>query len=239
MTLPRTLEPEVMDSTEDAREYDDMDHSEVNQQFVTDLLEFVQDQTPLASRLASDSGSLEESWIDVLDVGTGTAQIPIELCQRHHAFRVMAIDMAVSMLDLAVYNLEVASLAHRVQLAQVDAKSMGFETGMFDIVMSNSIVHHIPAPMACLEQMVRVVTDGGVVFVRDLMRPLDEPTLEGLVTQYAGDESDYCQRLFRESLHAALSLDEIRELVGQLGFDPETVVASSDRHWTWSAVAEF
>ena len=36
--LPRTLEPEVMDSPEEARDYDAMDHAEVNRKFVDDLL---------------------------------------------------------------------------------------------------------------------------------------------------------------------------------------------------------
>ena len=32
--LPRVLEPEVMDSPEEALDYDEMDHGEVNRQFV-------------------------------------------------------------------------------------------------------------------------------------------------------------------------------------------------------------
>ena len=35
--LKRVLEPEVMDSDEDAREYDSMDHAAVNAVFVADL----------------------------------------------------------------------------------------------------------------------------------------------------------------------------------------------------------
>ena len=38
MPLDRILEPEVMDSAEEARDYDAMDHSEVNRRFVDDLL---------------------------------------------------------------------------------------------------------------------------------------------------------------------------------------------------------
>jgi hypothetical protein len=34
--LPRILEPEVMDSAEDAAEYDSMYHAAVNEVFVTD-----------------------------------------------------------------------------------------------------------------------------------------------------------------------------------------------------------
>ena len=36
--LPRTLEPEVMDSVEEARDYDAMDHAVVNRVFVEDFL---------------------------------------------------------------------------------------------------------------------------------------------------------------------------------------------------------
>ena len=44
MALKRVLEPEVMDTPEEARDYDGMDHSEVNQLFVDDLLAFVKGQ---------------------------------------------------------------------------------------------------------------------------------------------------------------------------------------------------
>ncbi|MCP3691350.1 MAG: ubiquinone biosynthesis protein UbiE, partial [Planctomycetaceae bacterium] len=39
MALERILEPEVMDSIEEARDYDEMDHDAVNEVFVSDLLE--------------------------------------------------------------------------------------------------------------------------------------------------------------------------------------------------------
>ena len=81
MSLKRVLEPEVMDSSEEAEDYNAMDHSHVNQVFVQDLLAFVEAHgKPLG---------------DVLDLGTGTALIPIELCQRDANCRVMAIDMAI------------------------------------------------------------------------------------------------------------------------------------------------
>lgn len=232
MTLKRTLEPEVMDSAEDAMQYNDMDHSEVNQKFVDDLLDLLRTDRELAERFGDDHADL----IDVLDVGTGTALIPALLCDQESAFRVMAIDMAVNMLDLATYNVEACSRPDRIQLAKVDAKDMEYDAQMYDVVISNSIVHHIPEPEKCLAEMVRVLKRGGAMFVRDLMRPDDEQTLESIVQTYAGEETDYSRRLFRESLHASLSLAEIRQIVGDLGWDPECVQATSDRHWTWAAV---
>jgi len=229
MGLNRILEPEVMDSEREAQEYNDMDHSVVNQRFVEELFRFARDQDAVGADGEIDLG-------DVLDLGTGTALIPIELCRQDHECRVMAVDLAVSMLELARYNVEAGGMIERITLAQVDAKKMGYDRGAFDVVISNSIIHHIPQPLSCLREMVRVVAEDGLLFIRDLMRPEDTETLEELVVAYAGKESEYSQKLFRDSLHAALSLDEIRELVASLGFEPDSVKATSDRHWTWTAV---
>ena len=40
MNLKRVLEPEVMDTPEEANDYNDMDHSQVNEVFVQDMLAF-------------------------------------------------------------------------------------------------------------------------------------------------------------------------------------------------------
>ena len=218
MTLQRVLEPEVMDTLEEAQDYDSMDHREVNQIFVTDLLA---------------AGNIEG---DILDLGTGTALIPIELCKRIEDCRILALDLSVNMLDLARYNIEVATMIERIQLAHIDAKELPFEEGDFSVVISNSIIHHIPEPMDSLKEAVRVIAPGGLLFFRDLMRPADEATVQQLVQTYAGEENEHQQKMFDDSLRAALSLEEIRELVQQLGFEPETVQATSDRHWTWVGI---
>lgn len=217
MTLTRVLEPEVMDSPLEAQDYDSMDHSQVNRLFVEDLL-----VTPLPGD-------------DILDLGTGTAQIPVLLCQQRHGCRLMAVDLATHMLDLAVYNVEAAGLIQQIQLEHVDAKQLPYEDGLFDVVISNSIVHHIPDPYDVLLEAIRVVRPGGRVFFRDLMRPGTSDEVEQLVTLYAGDENDHQRQMFDDSLRAALNLDEIQQLVARLGWNPEDVTATSDRHWTWSA----
>ena len=216
MSLSRVLEVEYMDTADEAREYDAMDHRTVNRAFVDDLLA---------------TGPLPA---DILDLGTGTARIPIELCRRSEDSRVMAVDAASHMLDLAHYNVEIAGLGERIQLAQVDAKRLPFPDGMFGAVVSNSIIHHIPEPLAVLRESVRVLAPGGLLFFRDLLRPDAETQLAQLVATYVGGESETAQRLFADSLRAALSLAEIRTLVDSLGFTPATVQATSDRHWTWT-----
>lgn len=214
--LERILETEVMDTPQEACDYDAMDHSEVNRRFVADFLAAWHGLRP------------------VLDVGTGTALIPIELCRQHPAVEVVAIDLAEHMLALARLNVDRAGFSTRIRLEKTNGRSMIYADDSFPAVMSNSIVHHIPVPRETVAEMVRVCQPGGVLFVRDLMRPADKLTLDHLVRTYAGTATAHQQKMFADSLHAALTLDEIRAVAGEFGFPPQTVQATTDRHWTWS-----
>ncbi len=225
--MKRILEPELMDTREAAAEYNAMDHSAVNQLFAQEFLTFAK------AHFASDLNA--DAWT-VLDVGTGTALLPIELCKINARVNVLAIDDAVSMLDLAVYNSEAAGMRERIMLAKVDAKAMPYEDDSIEMVIANSIHHHIPDPKACFAEMVRVTEEEGILFARDLVRPADEQTLDALVKRYAGKESAESQRLFADSLRAALTVDEVGDTVESLGFDRGSVSMTSDRHWTWAAV---
>src|SRR4051812_21315661 len=158
--LLRILEPEIMDSPDDAREYDAMDHSAVNAQFVTDLLTH-----------------LNCSPLQILDLGAGTAQIPIGIASRVSCVRITAVDAAESMLTIARANIAAAKLTDRVELILADAKRLPFAGGAFPVVISNSIVHHIADPRAVLAEAIRVTAPGGRLFHRDLARPHDESEL--------------------------------------------------------------
>lgn len=216
--LNRVLEPEVMDTADEALAYDRMDHGEVNAAFVSDLL-------AVATR--------DEDLADTLDLGTGTALIPIELCRRCDAARVTAVDASAEMLRLGMANLELANLTERVHLDLVDAKQLPYDAQRFSCVMSNSIVHHIPEPATLLHEAWRVLAPGGLWLFRDLLRPADQQALDALVAQYAGDASEQQRQLFADSLHAALSVDEVRHLAEQLGVAAEDIQQTTDRHWTW------
>jgi ubiquinone/menaquinone biosynthesis C-methylase UbiE len=215
--LTRVLEPEAMDTPEEARDYDAMDHRGVNARFVADFLEA--------------HGPCRGG--EVLDVGTGTAQIPLALCAADPSARVLGIDLAAAMLDLGRANVAGAGLADRVRLALGDAKALGLVAGSFEAVISNSIVHHIADPLPVLSEMARMVAPGGTLLVRDLARPGTEAEVAHLVASYAGGEPPRARALFEASLHAALTLPEMRDLVRALGLPDDGVTMTSDRHWTW------
>ncbi|CAN5854824.1 class I SAM-dependent methyltransferase [soil metagenome] len=216
--LNRILEPEAMDTPEEALDYDTMDHREVNARFVADLLAF-------------HGPARGGDW---LDVGTGTARIPIELCRADPSARVLGIDLADEMIALAVRNVTEARLEHRIRLERLDAKTITLPDGSFEAVISNSIVHHIAEPKGVLAPMIRLVAPGGTLFVRDLVRPSSVQERDWLVETYASEESEHARSLFRDSLQAALTLEELRGMIRSLGLPEDQAKMTSDRHWTWS-----
>src|SRR3990172_10240766 len=108
MTLERVLEPEAMDTWEDAVEYDSMDFTEVNTAFAERALD-----------LGPPEGVL-------LDAGTGTARIPILMAQRRPTLRIWAIDLSENMLKVGTKNVEEAGVDQLVQLRKGDAKVLAY-----------------------------------------------------------------------------------------------------------------
>lgn len=219
--LQRVLEPaEYMDTPTEAADYDSMDHSTVNRVFVADFREVWNDRSP------------------IVDVGTGTAQIPVEFCRQSADGEVIAVDAANEMLILARRNIALAGFESRVSCLLADAKGLPIADASAPVVMSNSIIHHIPEPMTVLQEIKRIASPGATIFVRDLLRPDSKETLDGLVQTYCGNENAHQQQMFAESLHAALTLEEVRGMVAEIGFDPAGVTQTTDRHWTWSVPGE-
>lgn len=212
--MERVLEPEVMDTWEDAIEYDSMDFTEVNTAF---------------AKLAVELGTLTGH---VLDAGTGTARIPILISQMRPQWKLTAIDFSKNMLLVGAENVEAAGLQQQIQLERVDAKQMPYPDQHFDLVISNSIVHHLPNPLPFFQEVKRVLKPSAGILLRDLFRPADEGTMAALVSRIGAEYNEYQRKLFRDSLNASFTLDEVNQLVQSAGLERVKVYQSSDLHWT-------
>lgn len=213
--MHRQLEPEVMDSWEEATEYDAMDFTEVNNSFVEEVI----------------SLSLPEQGL-MLDAGTGTGRIPVLMCQKLPQWQIIAIDMAQSMLQVAAHHVEQAGLQSQISLELVDAKNLPYDDNSFDVVISNSLVHHLPNPLLFFEELKRVLKPHGAVLIRDLFRPQDLVTTNALVENIGKEYDEHQKKLFRDSLLAALTIDEVNELIVAAGLVGLQAYQSSDRHWS-------
>lgn len=209
--MQRELEPEVMDSPDEAAEYDAMDHAAVNTAFVDRLIEL-------------------RGHGRMLDIGAGPGRICLDACLRIPDSRVFGVDLSESMLAIARKHLASSGLGERVTFHIMDACDLSFEDDSFDTVFSNTILHHLPRPEQMLAEAWRVLRPGGVLLIRDLYRPENETRLDELVQLHAADATPRQRQLFRDSLKAALTPDELRALVDGIPLPGAQVVIDTDRH---------
>ncbi len=212
--VDRILEPELMDTWLEATAYDAMDFRAVNTAFAE-----------AAIALAPDA-------VKVLDAGTGTARIPILMCQRRPQYLITAVDLAQSMLIVGQRNIAAAKLEQRIRLERVDTKKMAYPDLEFDLLISNSLVHHLPDPLGFFREVKRLVRPGGAILIRDLIRPESHEIVNDLVTKIGEDYDDRQQQLFRDSLKAALTLAEVQAAIDRVGLDDVQLTQSSELHWS-------
>ncbi|GAX37904.1 class I SAM-dependent methyltransferase [Nodularia sp. NIES-3585] len=213
--MQRILEPEVMDTWEEAIDYDAMDFTEVNTAFALEAIALGPKQASL-----------------ILDAGTGTGRIPVLICQMCPQWQILAIDLAENMLQLAAQHIQQANLQQQIHSQLVDAKHLPYEDQVFDMVISNSLVHHLPNPLLFFQELKRVTKPNSGILIRDLIRPVDEVTMNALVDSIGNEYDSHQKKLFRDSLHAALTIDEIKQLILAVGLAGVNIYQSSDRHWT-------
>jgi len=212
--MQRVTEPEVMDSAQEAIEYDAMDFTAVNTAFAERAIE-----------IGPPSGL-------ILDAGTGTARIPIILCQMRPQWQIIGIDLAQSMLQVGLENVTRANFQAQIKLEFVDAKQMPYPDEHFDMVVSNSLIHHLPNPLPFLQEIKRVLKPNGAILLRDLIRPASGEIVNRIVENVAADCNSKQKQLFSDSLYAAFTLEEVKELIKQASLEDVIVYQSSDRHWT-------
>jgi ubiquinone/menaquinone biosynthesis C-methylase UbiE len=217
MPLPRVLEPEVMSSAEEAGEYDEMDFSATNQLFAERAAQLVRGASAPVNLIA--------------DLGSGNAKIPLAMCPLlPAATRVCAVEMSPEMLAVAARNRTRDGVA--LQLVAADVKQIPFANRSVGMITSNSLVHHIPDPRAVFLEIARVTRPGAPILIRDLVRPDNEQALEKLVEAHAARWSPLQRTLFSDSLHAALTLKEVKQMLDECGLRDVKVEQVTDRHWS-------
>ncbi len=218
MSLDRILEPEYMDDPEEAEEYDAMDHTEPNRAFVNRLIE-------LGAR-----GRL-------IDLGCGPGHITVLAAESLPHADVLGVDAARSMLRIAKARRAASPARDRVRFLQGRVQELGLSDGSFDGVFSNTVLHHIPKPVPFLAEAGRLLAKGRVLLIRDLVRPETEDQLTALVALHAKDANARQRELFRASLHAALTPEELAQAAKEAGLRDFEITRDSDRHMSLQIAA--
>ncbi len=131
-----------------------------------------------------------------------------------------------------------AQLGKRVQLIDGYLPTAQLPCQMYDVIISNSLLHHLQDPQVLWESVKRFARPTAPVFVMDLMRPQSKAGAEKLTRDYAGDEPEILKHDFFHSLLAAYRADEIQSQLERARLNHFSVEVVSDRHLVvWGRVA--
>jgi ubiquinone/menaquinone biosynthesis C-methylase UbiE len=162
--------------------------------------------------------------LDALDVGCGTGFLSLELSRRGH--RVVGVDLAPTMLELAGQKAKAQGLAVRLEAA--DAENLPYPAGSFDLVISRHVLWTLPHPQAAVDDWLRVLRPGGRLAIIDGAQYNDAsapPQRENARTSaeyaavgdrlpfYGGRPRDEIEALLRSKGLVAIGSDPLEDLV--------------------------
>ncbi len=214
--MKRRLEPELMDGADQALAYAQADFSEANNLFLN-----------LLGRL--EPGPLHGA--NALDLGCGPADIVIRFLRAYPQAHCDALDGSPAMLDHARSALErLPGVAPRCRLLCHTLPCSELPPAHYDLILSNSLLHHLHDPQVLWRTVRETAKPGAVVLIMDLMRPASAAWAEALVATYAADAPHVLRNDFRNSLFAAFEPQEVVSQLGEAGLEDLEVGVVSDRH---------
>src|SRR5271170_3263175 len=96
----------------------------------------------------------------ILEVGVGTG---LSLPDYSRTNRLTGVDLSAPMLRKAKARAAEHRLTNVDGLAVMDAQHLGFQGGVFDVVVAQYVITAVPDPEATLDEFVRVVKPGGEI----------------------------------------------------------------------------
>jgi trans-aconitate methyltransferase len=213
--MKRIPEPELMDDPEQAQAYALADFSEPHQAFIDQFARCFPRHRPRR----------------VLDLGCGPADISIRFARAYPDCEITGVDAAEAMLTFGREAIAAAALTARVRLRQVHLPATLAGAGIFDTVISNSLLHHLADPAVLWQTLAQLPGTRMAAFVMDLMRPPSEQIARERVQRYAGQEPEILRRDFYHSLCAAYRPDEVQAQLRATGLAGHLQIeVVSDRH---------
>jgi len=214
--MERVVEPELMDDFEQAEAYANADFEEPHRR-VIELFDSEFPGIEIKGR--------------ILDLGCGPGDITFRFAKRFPEATVIGVDGAAAMIQLAnKRKAQEKGVADKVQFVEGFIPGAAIPGGPYDLIVSNSLLHHLHRPNVLWETILDYASSGTTIFIADLMRPASTKEAERLVNQYAGDEPEVLKRDFYHSLLAAFKPAEVEQQLAGVGLSELAVKVVSDRH---------
>ena len=215
--MDRVAETELMNEEEQAKAYAFADFSVPHNLFIETFQEKFID--------------LYNTFNDVvLDLGCGPCDVTRRFAKAYPDAGFHAVDGSAEMLKYAAELNEQASLSPRIKLIETCLPDVELPQSFYHAIISNSLLHHLHDPFVLWKTIQKYAKPYAHVFVMDLIRPVDEQTVEFLSNEYAANEPDILKNDFENSLRAAYTIKEVKQQLDEMGLGNLQVEEASDRH---------
>lgn len=200
--MQRTLEPELMNDPEQAAAYAGHALDNAGWLFTQCFRKYFRKLHPRST---------------ILDLGCGPAGIPLRLARLFPDCRIHGVDGAADMLALGQAAIIREGKEQQIQLFQgIIPNTLPLPQRGYDIIIANSFLHHLADPMSLWQTIRAYGMPGATVLIVDLLRPANHQEAELVVDRYVSDAPPMLRRDMLLSLHAAFTLEEIREQLDQV-----------------------
>jgi trans-aconitate methyltransferase len=213
--MKRKPEPELMNDAEQVAAYGGADFEAPHSHFINLLLGHLPEG---------------EDITRALDLGCGAGDITFRVAASCPDAVVDAVDGSAEMLRFAEgLLLQKPALSGRVKFTH--SMIADFKPGgKYELVVSNSLLHHLPEPGVFWDAVKRFSSPGTFLFVMDLHRPESEKEAKRLTALYVSSEPEILQRDFYNSLLAAFEEGEVRAQLAASGLTHLKTERVGDRH---------
>lgn len=152
----------------------------------------------------------------LIDIGCGPGNITLKIAQRCPRLTLVGVDRSANMVREAQRAAAGLGFDKRVSFLQSNAGQIPFSDCAFDVVLSNSVLHHLTDPLGALEEMLRVSRPAGAILLRDLRRP-SRLVFPWHVKWHGRHYTGTMKKLFEDSVRAAYTPDELADLLNHSG----------------------
>ncbi len=144
----------------------------------------------------------------IVDAGCGTGSLICKIQEKfNHKGRIIGFDITPAMLDIAELKVTEQRFNKNLQLELAHCEHFTAQNNSVDVLISSSVLHHLPHPEQALHEFHRVLKKNGRLLLLDLCTDFHSMKVYDLVA-----------RAFHKAHHKAYSSAEMQTLLKQHKF---------------------
>ena len=208
----RVPEKELMCSNEQAASYANANFSESNNIFINNTFQHVK----------------IDNYTKLLDVGCGDGEIPIRISKETDC-EITAIDGSQAMLNEFKKKIMKNNVRNIFLYKKLIDHNL-FLGKSFDVIICNSVLHHVSDSSLFWNTIFRLTRKNGVICLMDLLRPKSNKEMDNVLLKYGGKDPILLDD-FKNSLKAAYTVNEVSQQLDGYNNISFNIKSVSDRHF--------